>query len=99
MMTLRQKQSKFASMLPLLILYAYELGFEITIGDVWAKSGHSYRSFHYKKLAVDLNLFRNGRYLKSVKSHEPLGLFWESLNGTWGGRWPSGDANHYSYGE
>jgi hypothetical protein len=96
-MTLRQKQSKFAKMVPLLLLYAYELGYEITLGDAWAKTGHIKNSFHYKKLAQDLNLFKNGRYLRSTKSHEPLGLFWESIGGTWGGRW--GDGNHYSYGE
>jgi len=96
-MTLRQKQSKFAKMIPLLILFAYEKGYEVTFGDFYAKAGHRRWSFHYKKLAADLNLFKNGRYLRSTKSHEPLGLFWESIGGTWGGRW--GDGNHYSLGE
>ncbi len=96
-MTLRQRQSKFAKMLPLLILYAYEMGYEITLGDAWAHDGHIKGSFHYKRLAQDLNLFKKGRFLRSTKSHEPLGLFWESLGGTWGGRW--GDGNHYSLGE
>ena len=96
-MTLRQKQSKFASMVPLLILYAYELGYEVTIGDVWAYDGHVKGSFHYKKLAIDLNLFRNGHYLKSTKAHQSLGEFWESIGGSWGGRW--NDGNHYSLGE
>lgn len=96
-MTLRQKQSKFASMIGLLIVFAYEQGYEITFGDAWAKTGHKKGSFHYDRLAFDLNLFRDGRYLSSTESHEPLGLFWESLNGTWGGRF--GDGNHYSLGE
>jgi len=96
-MSLRQRQSEFARKVPLLILYAYELGYEVTIGDVWARTGHKRRSFHYDKLAIDLNLFRDGRYLSATKSHEPLGLFWESLGGTWGGRFD--DGNHYSYGE
>ena len=84
-------------MVPLLILYAYELGFEVTIEDVTARDGHRRGSFHYKKLAIDLNLFRNGVYLKSTESHRPLGEFWESIGGTWGGRWD--DGNHYSLGE
>jgi len=84
-------------MVPLLILYAYELGYEITFGDFYVTTGHRRGSFHYKKLAADLNLFKNGRYLRSTKSHEPLGIFWESIGGTWGGRW--GDGNHYSLGE
>jgi hypothetical protein len=98
-MTLRQKQSKFAKMIPLLILFAYEKGYEITLGDAWARTGHCKGSFHYKKLAQDLNLFKNGRYLRSTKSHEPLGLFWESIGGTWGGRFSRKDGNHYSLGE
>lgn len=98
-MTLRQKQSKFAKMIPLLILFAYEKGYEITLGDAWARTGHCKGSFHYKRLAQDLNLFKNGRYLRSTKSHEPLGLFWESIGGTWGGRFSRKDGNHYSLGE
>jgi hypothetical protein len=54
-MTLRQKQSKFVKMVALLILYTYELGYEITFGDAWAKKGHKKGSFHYQRLAIDLN--------------------------------------------
>lgn len=96
-MTLRQKQSKFAKKVALLIMFAYEQDYEITFGDAWATIGHKFGSFHYKRLAIDLNLFRNGRFLTSTKAHEPLGLFWESLGGTWGGRFD--DGNHYSWGE
>jgi len=96
-MTLRQKQSKFAHMAALLILFAYENGYELTLGDAWAHDGHIDGSFHYKRLAIDLNLFKDSRYLTSTKSHEPLGIFWESIGGSWGGRW--GDGNHYSYRE
>ena len=96
-MTLRQKQSKFAKMVALLVLFAYEKGYEVTFGDTWAKTGHRRGSFHYKRLAVDLNLFKNGNYLRSTAAHEPLGLFWESIGGTWGGRFD--DGNHYSLGE
>lgn len=98
-MTLRQKQSKFAGMLSLLLHYAYEMGYEITLGDAWAKTGHKKGSFHYKRLAIDLNLFKDGRYLTSTKAHEPLGVFWESIGGTWGGRFKNPDGNHYSYTE
>jgi len=98
-MTLRQKQSKFAKMVALLILYAYELGYEISFGDAWARSGHIKGSFHYKRLAIDLNLFKNGRYLRSTKAHEPLGKFWIKLGGTWGGEFKRKDGNHYSYTE
>lgn len=96
-MTLRQKQSLFARKVGLLIIFAYDQGYEVTFGDAWAKDGHKDDSLHYKRLAIDLNLFKNGRYLTSTKAHEPLGLFWESLEGTWGGRFD--DGNHYSWGE
>ncbi|KKL20835.1 hypothetical protein LCGC14_2451470 [marine sediment metagenome] len=99
-MTLRQRQSKFASMVSLLIAFAYEQEYEVTFGDAWAHDGHKKGSFHYDRLAVDLNLFKNGRYLSSTASHRPLGEFWESLGGTWGGRFTDPpDGNHYSYGE
>ena len=121
-MTLRQKQSKFARLVPRLIDFAYEQGYEVTLGDAWAfnfwlimnlilsvlpeslekkvrSRTHKLGSFHYNRLAIDINLFKDGRYLISTKSHESLGIYWESLDPecTWGGRW--GDGNHYSYGE
>ena len=97
MSKLREQQSKFAKRVALLILYAYELGYEVTFGDAYATEGHQEGSFHYKRLAIDLNLFKFGRYLDKTEDHKPLGLFWKSLGGTWGGAW--GDGNHYSWGE
>ena len=96
-MTLRQRQSKFARMVALLIQFAYEQGYEITFGDAWACDGHKEGSYHYKRLAIDLNLFKDGQYLSSTEDHNELGAFWESIGGSWGGKW--GDGNHYSLGE
>ena len=84
-------------MVALLIDYATELGYELTFGDAWAKTGHKDGSFHYKRLAIDLNLFKDGKYLTGTDDHAALGEFWESIGGTWGGRW--NDGNHYSVGE
>lgn len=107
-MTLSQHQRKFARLLPYLIDYIYTSGYEVTIGEVfrppetaalYAKQGRgSARSLHTLKLAVDLNLFFNGRYLQSWRDHEPFGLFWEDLDKEcrWGGRFKSRDGNHYS---
>lgn len=103
--TLRQKQSRFASMVPRLIDKAHELGFDVTLGDAYRdprvfgelkvfKGYGNAASCHKLRLAVDLNLFRNGEFLPSSKDHEPLGLWWESQGGTWGGRF--NDGNHYS---
>ena len=104
-MTLREKQSKFASMIPGLINKALELGFEITLGDAYrdprlhgavgVKQGYGHsKSCHKLRLAIDLNLFKDGKFLSSSEDHKPLGEWWESQGGTWGGRF--NDGNHYS---
>ena len=98
-MTLRQLQSVFARRVGLLIAFAYEVGYELTFGDAWAKTGHKKNSNHYIRLAIDLNLFKAGKYLSSTESHRVLGEFWESLSTpdsvcAWGGRFQ--DGNHYS---
>lgn len=96
-MTLREKQAKFARMVADLIIFAYENGYELTFGDAYrderCKYGHA-NSLHRIRLAIDLNLFQDGKYLMSTKAHEPLGEYWESIGGTWGGRFE--DGNHYS---
>lgn len=94
--TLRQKQSRFVRMVGLLIDYAYLQGFELTFGDAYALTGHKENSLHGKRLAIDLNLFRNGEYLTTTEAHLPLGELWERLGGTWGGRFSKPDGNHYS---
>jgi hypothetical protein len=86
------------------------MGYEVTIGDVFRdprvhgvfgekKAYGEASSFHKLKLAADVNLFKNGRYLSSTASHRPLGEWWESIGGTWGGRFSKADGNHYSYSE
>jgi len=94
-MSLRKQQSKFALLLAHLILSIVNRGYEITIGDVWAHDGHKENSLHYSRLAVDINLFRDGEYLKDTTDHAELGLYWESLDPDcrWGGRYD--DGNHY----
>lgn len=98
-MTLRQKQSEFVRMIARLIYFATDNGYEFTFGDAWAQTGHIANSFHYKRLAIDLNLFKDGVYLSSTESHRPLGEYWESIGGSWGGRFTKPDGNHYSFGE
>jgi hypothetical protein len=91
---LREKQSKFVQMVSRLIEYAYSLpGVELTFGDAMATTGHMKGSLHYIRLAIDLNLFVNGEYRTDTESYEPLGKFWESIGGSWGGRF--GDGNHF----
>jgi len=97
--TLRQKQSRFVRMVARLLLHADILGYEVTFGDAWAHAEdgrHVKNSNHYIRLAIDLNLFSNGRYLRSTEAHRPLGEYWESIGGTWGGSKNRSDGNHYS---
>jgi len=107
MESLRQKQSRFAHSVGLLILQAEKLGFEVTLGDAYrdprlhgavgVKLGYGHpKSAHKQRLAIDLNLYRDGKYLEDTEDHKPLGEWWEAI-GTdhrWGGRFE--DGNHYS---
>lgn len=101
-MSLREKQSEFAVAVSKLIRYINDCyGYSVTLGDAYAKTGHKDGSFHYKRLAIDLNLFYHGKYQTSTKAHEPFGEYWEELDPqcTWGGRFKKKDGNHYSFGE
>jgi len=93
-MTLREKQSKFVRMLSDLIAFAYNSGYELTLGHGRVESGHMDNSLHYIGLAQDINLFKDGKYLMRTEDHLDLGLYWESIGGSWGGRF--NDGNHYS---
>lgn len=96
-MILGEKQEKFALMLAELIQWAYTQGYRIRLGHVMrcqnCKAGSAV-SLHKLKLAADLNLFKDGKYLSTTEDHTELGEMWESMGGTWGGRW--NDGNHYS---
>lgn len=99
-MSLRKLQSRFVSMVAELIVFAYGNGYELTFGDAYAKDGHKQNSNHYIRLAIDLNLFKDGEYLTKTEDHKPLGEYWEKMGGTWGGNFKNGkkdDGNHYEY--
>jgi len=106
-MTLGQKQRLFMSLLPRLIDYIYDQGYECTIGDGFrdprshGKMGEEgvygrARSAHKHRLAIDLNLFKDGEYLTTTEDHRPFGEYWERLHifNEWGGHFD--DGNHYS---
>jgi hypothetical protein len=99
------KQRIFTRMVADLILFAYERGYELTVGDAYRdprvfgavgtkRNYSSASSLHKERLAIDLNLFRDGKFLTQTEDHRELGEFWESIGGTWGGRF--NDGNHYS---
>lgn len=103
---LRQQQYRFSRMVAQLINHATLLGYEITLGDAYRDprvhgeygeklSYSDAASDHKLRLAIDINLFFDGQYLNDTKDHIPLGKYWESLGGQWGGH--RGDGNHYAY--
>lgn len=108
-MTLRQKQSLFVFLVSRLIIHANENGYELTFGECYrtpeqaklnAKKGIGIKdSLHIKRLAVDFNLFKDGKYLENSEDHRPLGEWWERQHSLcrWGGRW--NDGNHYEITE
>jgi len=106
-MTLREKQSVFALNVSKLIAYAYEIGYEITLGEAYRTQCQQYLYFegrkimkigsdlklavtkpksktmnskHRDKLAIDINLFKDGKYLTDKESFKPLAEYWKSLN-------------------
>ena len=105
-MSLSQKQQKFTVMIGQLIEWADKNGYGLTFGEAYrtpeqaqlnAKSGKEIaNSLHTQRLAVDFNLFINGQYQTDSAAYKPLGEFWESLGGTWGGRFSRPDGNHFS---
>lgn len=113
-MTLREKQSLFVQLVAQLLLEAQLRGYALTFGEAYrslqeaarlAKAGKGIaQSLHTARLAIDLNLFKDGRYLTSTEAHRPLGEWWEQQHDLcrWGGRFtdskgrPKPDGNHYS---
>lgn len=107
-LTLREKQSLFVVLVARLIQHATGLGYELTFGETYRSPEEAARlaklglgitqSLHTLKLAIDLNLFKDGRYLSSSEAHRPLGEWWETQHALcrWGGRFTRADGNHYS---
>lgn len=108
-MTLRQKQSLFVKLLGQLLEEIYRRGYGATLGEGWrppemvaiyaADGRGSGTSLHPDRLAQDINLFKDGLWLKSTEDHRQFGEYWEKLHPLcrWGGRFTGRpDGNHYS---
>ena len=104
MTELLAKQQKFSVMVASLIKFLTEKGYGITLGEAWrtpeqaalnaAKGIGIKNSLHADRLAIDLNLFLDGVFLRNPESYQLAGDYWVAIGGTWGGRF--GDANHFS---
>ena len=110
-MTIREKQHRFAQLVPGLLEAAFRLGYQVTLGEAWRSPEEAARlaalglgikaSLHTQRLALDLNLFRDGRYLTQAADYQPLGEWWEQQSDpdrecAWGGRFRRIDAAHFS---
>lgn len=108
-MTLGEKQRLFTRLVGILIEYAYQQGYELGFGETLRRPEQAVRnadngtgirnSLHKLGLAVDFNLFKEGKYLTLSEDHNLLGQFWKGLHplARWGGDFkPKPDGNHYS---
>jgi len=110
MSELGDKQRRFARSIAKLIIFGteelaeeLELDIQFTTGDFWRpdRRGHHPESTHYEKLAGDLNLFVNGKYIaaydQAPEVWDRLGAFWKAQDvmARWGGDF--GDFNHFSF--
>lgn len=110
-MTLAEKQQAFALLVGMLICETYSRGWALTFGETYrspeeaarlAKAGLGIKqSLHTKRLAIDLNLFIDGKYQTDSAAYEPLGEWWEAQSTehivcAWGGRFSRPDGNHFS---
>lgn len=108
-MNLFEKQKLFPSLLASFICELEARGYGITFGEMWrppetaalyAKEGKGItHSLHTLRLAIDLNLFRDGKYLTRTEEYLEAGELWEGYSTTrytccWGGRFR--DGNHFS---
>jgi len=103
-MTLSDKQFLFLKNVGQLIDYAIQHGYKLTFGEAYRPQlmqEHYYNtgksktlnSQHGKRLAIDFNVFLNGKYTTRYEHVKQLGDFWESLNplNRWGGDWNGND--------
>jgi len=108
-LTLGQKQRLFPLLVTALIKQIYTLGLEMTFGETYRtpeqaalneKRGLGIaNSLHIKRLAIDINLFKDGIYLTNCDDYAVLGTFWKSLHplARWGGDFTNlKDGGHFS---
>lgn len=90
-----------------LVEFATTQGWVVTGGElertkeqaaIYAKAGKGIiNSMHCARRAIDLNFYTKDGSLKADKvSLEVVGKYWESLGGTWGGRFTKlDDSRHF----
>jgi hypothetical protein len=98
-----QQQFSFALVTFLDQVYEMHPEVEITFGDFYAQDGHIEGSTHYSRLGADLNIFFEGKLLRTYEDSpgiwDALGSLWKSTHhlARWGGDFESRDLNHFSF--
>lgn len=110
-MLLSELQRLFARDTVLLFQYMHDNGYEFTYGEamrspeqaeIYAQQGKGIAdSLHCKRLAIDINLFKDGTYLNNTQDYEIIGKYWESISisNRWGGKFKRADGNHFERNE
>jgi hypothetical protein len=101
-------QEEFAQSAAKLIQKAAELGYGVTLGEAWRTPEQAQwdadhgigiaHSLHMDRLAIDLNLFKDGQFLTTPDAYVQLGTWWKTLGGAYryGGDFKIRDYDHYS---
>jgi peptidoglycan L-alanyl-D-glutamate endopeptidase CwlK len=90
-MTLSDHQWQFLQDVSLLVQFALEHGYKLTGGELWRteeqqriyldrKLSKTMDSKHLKRLAIDLNVFVNGKLASTRADFVELATYWRSLS-------------------
>lgn len=108
-MTLREARVAFTWQVARLLVQATKWGYEPALDEVKrdprvavlnAQSGKGIaESVHLLGLAVDLLLYRDGKYLTDSEDYRRLGSWWKAQHplARWGGDFKRVDGNHFSF--
>jgi len=109
--SLGDKQRLFSRLLVRLLRYAHRCGYEVRFAEAYrtpeqaklnaAKGSGIANSLHCDRLAIDLVVDLNGRWLQRTEDYAKLGAYWKNLHPLcrWGGDFGSRpDGNHFSIG-
>ena len=97
-------QRVFTKNVAKLILFAYDNGIELTLGEayrtreqqlIYLQTGKSktMKSNHLRRLAIDFNFFVNNQLTYKWEVVKKVGDYWETLHPSnrWGGDWNKND--------
>lgn len=97
------RQQTFAMNVAKLIMFVNANGYQVTFGETVrskeeaeanAEQGIGIKdSNHCYRLAIDLNFFKDGKYLKNSSEYRFAGTYWLSLNKY--NEWFAKDGNHF----